>query len=184
MGGTRQRTGTLWPFESRILACFAALVVLGASVLCFEHVFFTSDSSDHLNGRRPVLRWRLPAPASQLQDTGGAVKAELVAPAPLDAVQQNQGRGRRLAVVVPSHAGDFDTALASLATWPTRCHESTLLNTDLILYYAGGAEDDAAAALPALAKTGGKCFATTRLILASLREEVCAWCFVFRCFLN
>lgn len=175
MGGTLQCTGTLWPFQSRILACFAALVVLGASVLCFEYVFFfTSDSSDHRNGRRPVLRWRLPAPASQLQDTEGAARAELVAPAQLDAVQRNKGRGRRLAVVVPSHAGDLDKALASLAAWPTRCHESTLLNTDLILYYAEGAEDDAAAALPALAKTGGKCFATTRLILANLREEVCS----------
>ncbi|CAM9127727.1 unnamed protein product, partial [Ectocarpus sp. 8 AP-2014] len=78
---------------------------------------------------------------------------------------------RRLAVVVPAHAGDLGKALSSLATWPTTCHSSTLVNADLILYYAGGEEDDVAAVLPALAQTGGRCFANTRLVLANLSQE-------------
>eukprot|EP00752_Nemacystus_decipiens_P004759 g4334.t1 len=52
-----------------------------------------------------------------------------------------------------------------------RCHEATLVDTDLILYYARGEGDGVAAALPSLARTGGKCFATTRLILANLSDE-------------
>lgn len=80
---------------------------------------------------------------------------------------------RRLAVVVPAHAGDLDRALSSLATWPTKCHASTLANADLVLYYAGGEADGVDAVLPALAQSGGRCFAKTRLVLADLSEEVC-----------
>lgn len=166
----------LMPSQSRISAWFAALVVLAGSVFLLEYVvFFTSDSSsDHGGGggRPPGQSRPTPAkPRPQLQ-----VEAETpVAPPPpssLPVVALQEGRGRRLAVVVPSHAGDLGKALSSLATWPTRCHESTLVNTDLVLYYAGGEEDDVAAVLPSLARTGGKCFANTRLVLANLTEEV------------
>lgn len=101
-----------------------------------------------------------------------AVAAEAAEAAVLQEEEEEERRARRLAVVVPSHAGDLSKALTSLAAWPTRCHSSTLVNADLILYYAGGEEDDVAAVLAELAETGGRCFANTRLVAANLRDEV------------
>ena len=152
-------TSRCCPFQSRVSTCFAALVMVGVSLFFLEYAFlFTSDSSDHLGPRDPRDRSRPQRPQP------------LLAQPATTAVQDR--RREKLAVVVPAHAGDLDKALASLATWPSRCHEATLVDTDLILYYAGGEEDGVAAALPSLAKTGGKCFATTRLILANLSDEV------------
>lgn len=138
--------------------------MVGVSLFFLEYAFlFTSDSSDHLGPRDPRDRSRQQQPPDlQPEPMPGVLAA---------GVQQGKRR-EKLAVVVPAHAGDLDKALASLATWPSWCHEATLVDTDLILYYAGGEEDGVAAALPSLAKTGGKCFATTRLILANLSDEV------------
>lgn len=176
MGPSLQCSSSPWPIQSKISTCFAALVLGCVSVFFLEYVvFFASDGSDHWGpgeGRRPVLRWRAPIPGSRPQQSEGAGIARRGKPGLVASVQQQHQRRQRLAVVVPAHAGDLEKALASLATWPSTCHESTLVDTDLILYYAGGEEDDVAAALPSLAKTGGKCFATTRLILANLSEEV------------
>lgn len=87
--------------------------------------------------------------------------------------------GKKLAVIVPAHRGDLSKALSSLAKWPSTCHPSTLRNADLVLYYAGGEEDEVSAELPSLTETGGRCFAHTRLVLANLEDEVseaCAHC--------
>lgn len=81
---------------------------------------------------------------------------------------------RQLAVVVPAHAGDLDKALASLAKWPKMCHESTLNNADLVLYYAGGPEGNVDALIAGLAETGGRCFASTKLVLGNLTKKVSA----------
>lgn len=173
MGIVQQCSSSAWPFKSILSACFAALVVLGFSVSFFEYCFFfTSDGSDHADRKPSLLPWRTPTPNSRPPGAEGVEIAEVKTSAVLAAVQQENGRGRKLAVVVPSHAGDLDRALASLAKWPTRCHESTLVNAELLLYYAGGPEDRVAASLPSFAQTGGKCFAATRLIFANLNEEV------------
>ena len=171
------------PSQSRISAWFAALVVLAGSVFLLEYVvFFTSDSGDHGSGARPPVQPRtapaVPRPHLQVLAGGGAPAAPQEPPASTevlvgDDVPPQRLPARRLAVVVPAHAGDLGKALTSLASWPASCHESTLAHTDLILYYAGGAEDDVEAVLPSLALTGGKCFANTRLVLANLTEEVC-----------
>lgn len=79
---------------------------------------------------------------------------------------------RRLAVVVPTHTGDFKRTVASFAKWPQRCHESTLQHADLIVYYAGRAGDRVKDMLPSLAETGGRCFANTQLVLANLTKQV------------
>lgn len=166
--GNSGNGSSLMASQSRISAWFAALVVLAGSVFLLEYVvFFTSDSSDHGGGGRPSAQPRqtLTVLQPQLQVSPGEPAAPPPLPSPV-------GQERRLAVVVPSHAGDLGKALTSLATWPTRCHDSTLENTDLVLYYAGGVDDDVAAVLPSLARTGGKCFANTRLVLANLTEEV------------
>lgn len=149
--------------QSRTSACFAALVGFGLSVFLFEYVVLTRNSCDHSDGGLPASRWRTTTAQPRPH-------VDVVPPAALAAV--HEGRGRRQAVVVPAHAGDLEKALESLAAWPSRCHESTLVNADLVLYFAGGPEDDVAHVLPSLAKTGGKCFAATRLLLANLSEEV------------
>lgn len=174
----------LMPSQSKISAWFAGLVVLAGSVFLLEYaVFFTSDNGDHGGGggRPPVQPGATPAaPRPHIHGLAeGASVAPQVPPLPLptEAVAQEQEQeqeraAKRLAVVVPAHTGDLGKALTSLASWPTKCHESTVLHTDLVLYYAGGAEDDVEAVLPSLALTGGKCFANTRLVLANLTEEV------------
>ena len=201
MGAKPPSTGSGAPpmsSQSRISAWFVGLVVLAGTVFLLEYaVFFTS--SGHDDEAAPGIsgeNWRLSHPVlprSPRQDDDG-LRAEVPPPevpsvaAAAAAVAQQQlkqeeeeeeemGRRRKkqLAVVVPAHGGDLQKALTSLKNWPTNCHPSTLANADLVLYYAGGAEDNAAAVLPALAETGGRCFANTRLVLANLSEEVCSF---------
>ncbi|CAM9604376.1 unnamed protein product [Scytosiphon promiscuus] len=154
------------PSQSRISAWFAALVVLAGSVFLLEYVVFfnaNSGGSSIVSGVGRVTAtesWRAEGEHAVVAVDGEEEAAAVV-------VQEM----RKLAVVVPAHAGDLDKALSSLATWPTNCHPSTLANADLVLYYAGGEADDVGAVLPALAKTGGRCFARTRLVLANLSEE-------------
>ena len=82
---------------------------------------------------------------------------------------------QRLAVVVPAHRGDLQRAVSSLSRWPTDCVPLTQRNVDLILYYAegeeGGDAGGAASVLPTIAATAGNCFASTKLVYASLNEE-------------
>lgn len=78
-----------------------------------------------------------------------------------------------LAVVVPAHAGDLWRAVSALAKWPKNCSPVIQENVDLVLYYAEGEEDAGpAAALEAVASSAGRCFASTKLVYANLREEV------------
>lgn len=137
------------PGKSRMSAWFVTLVALSGSVFLLEYVvYFNADFRDprELQGSTPVR--------------DGAAREE------------EEQSGERLAVIVPAHRGDLAKALSSLAKWPSTCHPSTLRNADLVLYYAGGEEDDVSAVLPSLAETGGRCFAETRLVLANLKEEV------------
>lgn len=96
-----------------------------------------------------------------------------------DGLRQNKhneaGFGqRKLAVVVPAHGGDLTRALASLSRWPTACYGSTLANTELVLYFAGTADDPTWTdnVLPELERTGGRCFAATRVLFGNLTAEV------------
>ncbi|CAM9790044.1 unnamed protein product [Ectocarpus fasciculatus] len=86
-------------------------------------------------------------------------------------LQKVANSSRRLAVVVPIQVTDLRKAQASLAAWPTRCHSSTLVNTDLVAYYAGGDNKDVAATLATIKQTGGRCFARTRLVLAHASDK-------------
>lgn len=139
------------PGKSRMSAWFVTLVALSGSVFLLEYVvYFNSDFQDPREGSIPV------------RDNA--------------AREEEEQRGERLAVIVPAHRGDLAKALSSLAKWPSTCHPSTLWNADLVLYYAGGEEDDVSAVLPSLSKTGGRCFAETRLVLANLKDEVRPYC--------
>lgn len=81
---------------------------------------------------------------------------------------------RRLAVVVPAHGGDLKRALDSLSRWPTTCSPVTLDRVELVLYYAAGPDDGVWSGdiVPALAKTGGRCFAGTSAVFGNLTTEV------------
>lgn len=79
---------------------------------------------------------------------------------------------KRLAVIVPAHAGDLSRAIKSLEHWPKLCSSVTLEHADLVLYYAEGPDESTANAIPTLQETGGRCFANTRVIYAKLNEEV------------
>lgn len=79
---------------------------------------------------------------------------------------------RKLAVVVPAHHGDLGKALASLSRWPTACSPSTLANLDLVLYYAQQPDEKSSRILPYLSRTGGRCFASTRVVYGNLTDEV------------
>ncbi len=172
--------------QSRISAWFVVLVALAGTVFLLEYaVFFTSGSED--DGAASTLgeNWRLPQPAPRRQPepldrtvpAAAAAQprhqvASVARPRAEEEEEADTGRRKKLAVVVPAHAGDLEKALNSLKDWPTKCHPNTLANADLVLYYAGGAEDNVEAVLPSLAATGGRCFANTRLVLANLSEEV------------
>ena len=80
---------------------------------------------------------------------------------------------QRLGVIVPAHRGDLDRAVSSLGRWPAKCSPVTQKNVDIVLYYAEGEEDTAAAAaMPKIVDSAGRCFADTRLVYANLSEEV------------
>lgn len=81
---------------------------------------------------------------------------------------------RRLAVVVPAHGGDLRRALASLAGWPKACSRITLGHVELVLYYAGAADDSEWSddVLLELEQTGGKCFGRTSVVFGNLTDDV------------
>lgn len=80
---------------------------------------------------------------------------------------------QRLGVIVPAHKGDLSRAVSSLERWPANCSPVTLENVDLVLYYAESvADEDAAAAVPTIAESAGRCFANTKIVYANLNEEV------------
>lgn len=79
---------------------------------------------------------------------------------------------KRLAVVVPAHAGDLSRAIKSLEHWPKLCSSETLEHADLVLYYAEGPNETTANVIPTLQESGGRCFANTRVVYANLDEEV------------
>ena len=80
---------------------------------------------------------------------------------------------QRLGVIVPAHRGDLDRAISSLDRWPKKCSPVTQEKVDLVLYYAEGKDDiAAAAALPTITNSAGRCFANTRLVYANLDEDV------------
>lgn len=85
-----------------------------------------------------------------------------------------QGSAPKLAVIVPAHGGDLSRALASLSRWPTKCSDITVHHVELVLYYAGGADDErwSDGVLAALEQTGGKCFAHTSVLFGNLTDEV------------
>lgn len=88
-----------------------------------------------------------------------------------------KGSNMRLAVVVPTHAGDLPETLKSLENWPTTCSSETLRYVDLIIYKAE-APDDAMEkeALPLFRETAGTCFANTKIVYGDLSKEVsCAF---------
>lgn len=88
--------------------------------------------------------------------------------------REDGGEMRKLAVVVPAHGGDLSKALASLSRWPKVCSEVTLRHVELVLYYAGGPEDERWSddVIPALEQTGGRCFARTSALFGNLTDEV------------
>lgn len=79
---------------------------------------------------------------------------------------------KRLAVIVPAHAGDLPRAIKSLEHWPKLCSSVTLEHADLVLYYAEGPDESTADVVPSLHESGGRCFANTRVVYANLDEEV------------
>lgn len=87
---------------------------------------------------------------------------------------RGSGDAQKLAVIVPAHGGDLSRALASLSRWPTKCSGITLHNVELVLYYAGGADDErwSDGVLAALEQTGGRCFARTSVLFGNLTDEV------------
>lgn len=80
----------------------------------------------------------------------------------------------RLAVVVPTHAGDLPETLKSLEKWPsTECSLETLHYVDLVIYKAEGPDDATEKeALPLFRETAGRCFANTKIVYGDLSKEV------------
>lgn len=79
-----------------------------------------------------------------------------------------------LAVVVPTHAGDIEEAVVALSKWPDVCSAITLHRMQLVVYYAGNEGDGVWSddVIPAVARTGGRCFERTRVVFANLDKEV------------
>lgn len=83
------------------------------------------------------------------------------------------GLSRRLAVVVPTHAGDLGETLKSLDDWPTKCTADTLAHVDLVIYKAEPKDEMSEnVTLPRFRDTAGKCFARTRMVYGELTKEV------------
>lgn len=81
---------------------------------------------------------------------------------------------RKLAVVVPTHAGDLADALVALSSWPDVCSAIALAHMQLVLYYSGNVGDGAWSddVIPTVERTGGRCFERTRVVFADLDKEV------------
>ena len=81
----------------------------------------------------------------------------------------------RLAVVVPTHLGQYSRTLASLSRWPSQSCSAKSRHMELVLYFADNAEganwsdED----LSLLTATAGTCFDQTSVIFANLSPEVC-----------
>lgn len=78
---------------------------------------------------------------------------------------------KKLAVVVPIHAGDSTRAINSLSVWPTACAHSTLRNVDLVIYYAGDLDDEESDIFR-IPDEASRCFRATKMVSARLTEEV------------
>ena len=84
-----------------------------------------------------------------------------------------KGSNMRLAVVVPTHAGDLPETLKSLENWPNKCSLETMHYVDLVIYKAEGPDDATEKeALPRFRETAGKCFANTKIVYGDLSKEV------------
>ena len=73
----------------------------------------------------------------------------------------------RLGVIIPTYRGDLDRAVSSLGHWPKICSTVTQENVDLVLYHTEEDDATAAAAIPTVAYSAGRCFARTRLVYAN-----------------
>lgn len=83
------------------------------------------------------------------------------------------GVHRRLAVVVPTHAGDLEDTIKALEDWPTDCASDTLEHVDLVIYKAEpkdeASEDET---LERFRGSAGQCFARTRMVYGELTKKV------------
>ena len=81
---------------------------------------------------------------------------------------------KKLAVIVPTHAGDLEDAIQALTSWPSTCSSSTSHHMHLVLYYSGSKYDKVWSedSLSFVAQTGGRCFERTRVVFAGLKKEV------------
>lgn len=88
--------------------------------------------------------------------------------------KNHSDRRKLLAVVVPTHAGDIEDAVAAISSWPVSCSAATLHRMQLVLYYSGGVGDAAWSdeIIEVVAQTGGRCFERTRVIFANLDPKV------------
>lgn len=171
--------------RSRLSAWFTATVLVVGSMLLVEYVALLGGGRDGWTHpwptTQPLSLARLPEavaapvaprlsrgrPLSDGDERAGQDEGER------EVVERKEAKSfRRLAVVVPIQVADLSKAQASLAAWPTRCHSSTLMNTDLVAYYAGGENEHIAAMLATIEQTGGRCFARTRLVLAHASDKV------------
>lgn len=156
-GGSAAPPTTTRKAEQQFRTLFCATLVTAGLLLNFGVFFFVGPGNKSAVFRRP----------GGLGDTGSTAAAR--------AAKWNiagSTSGKRLAVVVPTHKGDFAKALASLAKWPTRCSPITRAHVDLILYKAEAQDEASTAALSVLEDTAGRCFADTKMVYGSLTEEV------------
>lgn len=162
-GGNAVPLTTTRKAEQRFRNLFCATLVTAGLLLNFGLFFFVGPGNKSAAFRRP----------GGLGDTGSpAAAAARVAKWNIEGSTPR----KRLAVVVPTHRGDFSKALASLAKWPTRCSPITQANVDLILYKAEAQDAASTAALSVLEDTPGRCFANTKIVFGSLTEEVRVLC--------
>lgn len=152
-------------FSRRIFRSTSSVVFFAAIVIVFVNVSLLVwlDHSDNYS-RLPTKFWPHLRSRTSVDEENSSNNGE--------------GYHRRMAVVVPTHAGDFNEALDSLQKWPTVCSPITKASVDLVLYKAE-AEDggkSAEIALPILEATAGKCFANTKIVFGALSKEVRTAC--------
>lgn len=146
--------------EQRFRTLFCATLVTAGLFLNFGMLFFVDPDN---------------APAAVFRRSGVRGDMDMSSAAGVHATRWNEAgssAGKRLAVVVPTHMGDFAKALASLAKWPTRCSSITRTHVDLILYKAEAPDPASTAALSVLEDTAGRCFANTKIIFGALTDQV------------
>lgn len=165
----------------RLSAWFTATVLVMGSMLLVEYVALLGGGRDSPTHPRPTTQPPHEAAAApveprllrdSLSNDGDERAGEDEGEREVAEGQTVANSSRRLAVVVPIRVADLRKAQASLAAWPTQCHSSTLVNTDLVAYYAGGDNEHVAAMLATIEQTGGRCFARTRLVLAHASDKV------------